>query len=443
VSDLLTPTAQADFAVYLAEVRARRTVEGVMRVRTRSGEARIWRYRNLAVRDERGADVVLGVAQDVTEEHAARDALRVAAERYRNLFEAMPLPIFVYEEDSLRLLAANRAASSAYGYTHDELAQMTLADLHDPTDLASLERFRAAALSPVSQASWLHRSKGGARLEVDVVSHALDLEGRRARSLVVQNVTERNRLWRFKDGLISLAAHELRAPLTAIHASLTWVTECGGDRLRPAESAALRTAAQASVRMSRLIEDILDLEKAQAGGLELRPRPLAVRDVLVVALEANRPYAQALGVPLVLTGRVPDARLFADEERIVQVLTNLLTNAAKFSPGGQPVEVGAHRVPGNVRLWVQDRGPGVPAGFAGRIFQRFAQARGIDESRRGSGLGLAICKELVERMGGRIGFESAEGQGARFHFDLPEHGPERDPDREPPEDEQRLPGRSS
>src|SRR4029079_5141316 len=147
---------------------------------------------------------------------------------------------------------------------------------------------------------------------------------------------------------------------------------------------------------------------------------LELAELMEAALEANQPYAGRFEVTLV-PGDVPRGlHILADADRIMQVLTNLLSNAAKFSPPQAEVVLAAERRGSEVRVRVSDRGPGIPKEFRERIFQRFAQADSSSTRRQeGAGLGLSISKAIVERMGGCIGFETQEGVGTTFFIDLP------------------------
>jgi signal transduction histidine kinase len=175
-----------------------------------------------------------------------------------------------------------------------------------------------------------------------------------------------------------------------------------------------------SERLGRLIDDILDIERIESASVELRPRYLELAEVVRRSLEANQGFAASHGVRLDLVGHVPHAAVFADEDRLTQVLSNLISNAAKFSPRGETVDLSIVDAGDRVRVDVRDRGRGIPPEFTARIFQRFAQADNSDTREKGgTGLGLSIAKALVERMGGRIGFEPAETGGTRFFIELP------------------------
>ena len=150
-------------------------------------------------------------------------------------------------------------------------------------------------------------------------------------------------------------------------------------------------------------------------------RELELRPVVEQAIETNRTIADQLSVSISVHDTAPGARVRADGDRLTQVLTNLLSNAAKFSPRGGVVGVTIARHNGSIRVAVSDQGPGIPKSFREHVFQKFAQADATDRRQRGgTGLGLSICKAIIEGLGGRIDFETETGKGTTLYFDLPE-----------------------
>jgi signal transduction histidine kinase len=232
---------------------------------------------------------------------------------------------------------------------------------------------------------------------------------------------EHRRLERLKDEFISIVSHELRTPLTSIHGSLGLVSEGRAGVLPPKASQLVEIAYRNSQRLVRLATDLLDLQKIESGSLAFNVHSHALTPLLEASVEANQPYGSRFEVALVL-GDVPrDACVLVDADRIMQVLTNLLSNAAKFSPPHGKVTLGAEDRGADVRISVSDCGPGIPRDFRDRIFQRFAQAdSSTTRQREGTGLGLSISKAIVEHLGGRIGFETQEGVGTTFFIDLPQ-----------------------
>jgi len=232
---------------------------------------------------------------------------------------------------------------------------------------------------------------------------------------------EHERLERLKNEFISVVSHELRTPLTSIHGSLNLVVEGKAGELPREARRFLEIAYRNSQRVVRLVNEILDIQKLESGEIALDARPVELAPLLADAIEANHAYAGRFDVRIALDGESPAVKVLADPDRLLQVLANLLCNAARFSPPGDTVALRAVRLPGLVRVCVSDRGPGIPEEFRARIFQRFAQAAPSTPSgREGAGLGLSISKAIVERLGGRIGFESEVGRGTTFHFELPE-----------------------
>jgi signal transduction histidine kinase len=176
-------------------------------------------------------------------------------------------------------------------------------------------------------------------------------------------------------------------------------------------------------RLLDLINDLLDIEKIESGKLNLVPEVIALDDLVRESMVLNKGFGERFKVRFESHGEVSASRVHADRKRLLQVMTNLLSNAAKFSPEGGVVEISAADVGPNVRLSVHDRGSGIPEAFRGRIFNRFSQADSTATRQKGgTGLGLAICKRLIELMHGRIGFDDRSGGGTTFWFELPRHG---------------------
>ncbi|HKU69361.1 MAG TPA: HAMP domain-containing sensor histidine kinase, partial [Burkholderiales bacterium] len=233
------------------------------------------------------------------------------------------------------------------------------------------------------------------------------------------DITDLKEVERLKAEFVSTVSHELRTPLTALIGSLGLLDRQAAGKLAPDAAMFLGMAKQNGERLAALINNILDMEKMESGRMEFRLDPVAIRPLLERAVTLNAPYAEKLGVRFEL-GAAEDAVVTGDEDRLLQVLTNLMSNGAKYSPKGAPVTVSASKGDGVVRVSVADRGPGVPDEFRDRIFGKFAQADGSDtRSKGGTGLGLSISRSIVEKLGGKMGFESMTGKGATFYFELP------------------------
>lgn len=234
-------------------------------------------------------------------------------------------------------------------------------------------------------------------------------------------ILEQKRMGKLKNDFISVISHEVRTPLTSIHGALNLLKSGLGGELNAQGAKLLDVAYRNSQRLVRLVNDLLDLQRIESGTMTLNMRPFELRSLLEQSIEASQTYAGPFGIKLVLQPPPPEMQVRVDSDRMMQVMTNLISNAAKFSPRGETVVVEASRHGSGVRVGVTDQGPGVPMEFRGRIFQMFAQAASSSE-RGGSGLGLSITKAIVENMMGHVGFESEPGR-TTFYFDLPEWRP--------------------
>jgi signal transduction histidine kinase len=225
---------------------------------------------------------------------------------------------------------------------------------------------------------------------------------------------------RIKSDFVSTVSHELRTPLTAIRGSLGLVMGGVGGVLPEKALTLIRMAHNSTERLTRLINDLLDVQKIEAGKFDYHFRIFALGKLINEAVEGNQAYAQRLQVAIELEGRVPDVALRVDGDRFQQVMSNLISNACKYSPQQGKVSVRCQqRDAQHVRIEVIDRGPGIPKDFQQRIFQKFSQADSSDtKTKEGTGLGLAIAKTMVLQMRGNLDFHSSSS-GTCFFIDFP------------------------
>jgi signal transduction histidine kinase len=236
-----------------------------------------------------------------------------------------------------------------------------------------------------------------------------------------QDITERKRLALLKDQFVSTVSHELRTPLTSIRGALGLILGNTLGEPPPKMLNMLQIANQNSQRLLRIVNDILDLQKIEANQLEYRFQQVDLAKLLQNALLELESYASAHQVSFQLAVTAADSHLTADPDRLMQVLANLMSNAAKFSPANSSVLIHLEQPAADqLRLTVTDQGPGIPESFKTRIFQPFSQSDAADNrARGGTGLGLTISKAIVEQHGGHIRYVSAAGEGSSFIVELP------------------------
>lgn len=234
------------------------------------------------------------------------------------------------------------------------------------------------------------------------------------------DLTEHKRIEQMKNEFVSTVSHELRTPLTSISGALGLINGGALGEVPPAMQQMLEIAYRNSQRLGHLINDLLDMEKIAAGKMSFDMHEHSLRQLLEEALASNQAFAAQLGVNCVLREAV-DVQVWVDASRLQQVLGNFLSNAIKYTPEGGEVSLHCSMPDAtHVRISVTDQGPGIAAEFRARVFEKFAQADASDSRQKGgTGLGLAITKEFIERMGGKVGFDTAEGQGTTFWCDLP------------------------
>ena len=380
----------------------------------------------LPFRDERGDLVAhVGVNRDITGRKRAEAELRDSERRLRAVLDNIIDGIVTIDERGT-VESFSPSAESLFGYGAEEVIGRNVNMLmpepfHGEHDsyLANYLRTGKARIIGIGR-EVVGRRKDGSTFPMELGVSEVDLEGRRIFTGIVRDITERKQIEQMKTEFVSTVSHELRTPLTSIKGSLGLIRGGVVGELPEKLRSMLDIAYNNSDRLVRLINDILDVEKIEAGKMDFQMKPLDLMRLVAQAVEANKGFAEEHGVTFEATEGVPEAKVAGDNDRLMQVMANLLSNAAKFSPEGGKVKIGVSRQKEGFRVSVTDQGPGIPDEFWERIFGKFAQADSSDTRQKGgTGLGLSITKAIVEHHGGTIGYETETGKGTTFYFDLP------------------------
>ncbi|WP_348065889.1 PAS domain S-box protein [Polaromonas sp.] len=367
-----------------------------------------------------------GIGRDTTAMRRIAEALRGSELRLREITDTVPALIaFVDKERRFRF--HNQAYEEAFGITREQIEGKTMLEVMGEE---FYERVRAQVDEvllgyPVVYERTQITARGDHR-EYVVNYFPCYGDGEEEGEVIGfyslgTDVTELKRIDRMKSEFVSTVSHELRTPLTSIRGSLGLISGGVAGQLPDAVKNLVGIAKNNCERLIRLINDILDIEKIESGKMRLELQPVELATLMAQAIAANEGYGLANKVRLALHCEDKDIQVNVEPDRLIQVVTNLLSNALKFSPPGDTVDVHVKRSGIGVRVEVRDHGPGIPEEFRGRIFQKFSQADSSDTRQKGgTGLGLNISRAIVERMGGNIGFETQLGEGTTFYFELPE-----------------------
>ncbi|MBJ3761286.1 nitrate- and nitrite sensing domain-containing protein [Maribius pontilimi] len=392
--------------------------------------------RNLAISLRRLADghekiEVEGTDRDDLVGLLGRSVARLVAlgsERFEDLLSHAPIATSIENLDGTKI-RHNPAMARFLNVEPEFLKERHLADFMSKEDRTRAEGERDAFLEggqDTHQLELMFHRPDGSIVWGNMTRIFVRGTGSMSDFVIMQvlDVTEAKQIEIAKTNFVSTVSHELRTPLTSVSSAVGMLhgqARDGGDQM---QLRLLDIASTNCRRLLTLINDLLDVDRLSQGGVTLSMEREDIGLIVEGALSELEPYARDLGVTIRFTR--PDRAYFSrtDKDRVTQVLANLISNAAKFSPAGSQVDLKLdHADTDMIRVSVTDRGPGISDAFASQIFGRFKQQDGsISRSHGGSGIGLHISHGLIEQLGGDIGFHNNEGGGATFWFTLPSMG---------------------
>jgi PAS domain S-box-containing protein len=382
-------------------------------------------YNALATPDERLRAITLlqqkaeSLHAEIMERKEAEKALRISETRYRRLFEAARDGVLILDPRTRKILDANPFMEELLGYPREELIGKELFEIGLHKDeQANQDAFRKLQENHYIRYEDLPlKTKTGERREIEVVANLYEEEDKPIIQYNIRDISARKKLERQKDEFISMASHELKTPVTSLKGFLNLLQR----RLTsPEDEKELHYLSRMNAqvhKLTKLINDLLDISKMQTGQLVYREEHFDL-DALVQEIVENI-QGTTQTHHLLLEG-LTEAEAFGDRDRIGQVLINLLNNAIKYSPQASTVVVRVAKDQNNTLVSVQDFGIGIAKEHLQKIFERFYQVTDTEErTYPGLGIGLYISLEIVKRHGGQIWVESKKGEGTTFHFTLP------------------------
>jgi PAS domain S-box-containing protein len=362
--------------------------------------------------------------------------LQQSEARFRRLFEDNPLPMWLFDKASLRFLDVNNSAIRQYGYSRADFLRMTVRDIRPPDDIARLEQALQEGVDGVQgqRGTFRHRRKDGTLIDVAIMAQDVEHDGRKARVVLATDVTERENLLRaerlartvaedanqVKTDFLATMSHELRTPLNAI-AGYAELLEMGiHGPVTDDQRSALGRIQRSQRHLLGLINDILNFAKLSAGRVEYDITDVSVRRAIDTLEPLIEPQLRMKRLRFSREGCAEELTLRADEEKLWQILLNLLSNAIRFTAEEGAILISCAARDGVVGLQVRDTGIGIPSDRLSQIFEPFVQInRRLSAPNEGTGLGLAISRDLARAMGGDITVESELGHGSTFTLELP------------------------
>lgn len=329
-------------------------------------------------------------------------------------------------DDNGIVVAFNHAAEDLFGYAREEILgknfKIIVPTRHKDLLDENLNDLNSGNVLPSSgkRVELVGLHKDGHRLPIELSVTKTVFNNNTRYTGIISDISERKINEQLKRDFISTVSHELRTPLTSINGAVKLLKAPDG-MLDPEQSASMLDVTSRNIdRLTMLINDLLDFEKLDSSGVKYQKENVHVKSLIADVMEQTRDLSELAKITLKENVQ-KDFEFIADSQRVSQVMVNLVSNAVKFSPENESVEVGCVSENSTIKLYVKDHGAGISDEFKKNIFERFTQADTSDDRQiqRGTGLGLAISKRMTEDMGGTIGFDSIKGKGSTFYITFP------------------------
>jgi len=358
--------------------------------------------------------------QELVDREQAEADLREGEEKYRFIVETAEEGIWKIDSNN-NTTFVNQSMAEMLGYSIDEMIGMSIFEFMDTeAQELALRNIDLGRQGIKVKVDFKYRRRDGSDLWANLSANpTFNQQGEYLGAItVINDITAQHELDRIKDEFISVVSHELRTPLTAIRGALGILRTGIYDKQPEKAKHMLEIALNNTDRLSRLVNDILDLERLESEQAQLTMEICQVNDLMQQSIESVQEIASQSAVTLDYTPL--SGEIWAGADAIMQALINLLSNSIKFSPEGSTVWLSAEVQDENIRFAIKDRGRGIPPDHLEKIFGRFQQVDISDARQKGgTGLGLSICKSIVQQHGGQIWAESILGEGSTFYFTLP------------------------
>ncbi|MBR9864378.1 MAG: PAS domain-containing sensor histidine kinase [Rhodobacteraceae bacterium] len=403
------------FEEILKATKEGRSWEGRHPARTKSGEIRYYRATIVPQFDDKGVHVGnVSIRHDITDLRKAEETKRTNAILSKRHDE-----VYIFDAETLDIVYMNERALERCEWTPEESLTKRVIDTEEGFNEMAF-RAHTQPLMDGSKSSVVIAVKQ-AKGYVEVHTSLLEqLDGSTVFVSVARDITDRMAIDKAKMSSVSVVSHELRTPITSIKGSLQLLEAQAATTLNDSSKSLVSIALRNCDRLMFIVNDILDMEKIHSGKMEYDRKINNLNGLLEESIAVNKGYGDQHGVKFDYVPSTDEAFANCDHERMIQVMSNLMSNAVKFSPEGSTVKIALHD---NVKNWcisVADEGPGIKPEDQTRLFESFSQAKPADGKKRvGTGLGLAITKKIVQHHGGTLGLKSEVGKGTTFFVYLP------------------------